>query len=101
MNYFRFLKNNCRFLSFGILVAFFSAFGQTFFIAVFGPDIRAEFSLSHGDFGGYYMIGTAVSGLTLIWAGKLIDRFDLRWVTAGVSVALILACAFMSVVPVA
>ena len=101
MNYLRFLRKNCRFLSFGILVAFFSAFGQTFFIAVFGPEIRAEFDLSHGGFGGYYMIGTAASGFILIWAGKLIDRFDLRWVTVGVSMALILACAFMAAVPAA
>jgi len=101
MGYFQFVHRNRRFLSFGILVAFFSAFGQTFFIAVFGPDIRAEFNLSHGDFGGYYAIGTAVSGVTLIWAGKLIDRFDLRWVTAGVASLLILACVFMSIVPVA
>ena len=101
MGYFQFVHRNRRFLSFGVLVAFFSAFGQTFFIAVFGPDIRAEFNLSHGDFGGYYAIGTAVSGVTLIWAGKLIDRFDLRWVTAGVASLLILACVFMSIVPVA
>ena len=101
MNYFQFVHTNRRFLSFGILVAFFSAFGQTFFIAVFGPDIRVEFGLSHGGFGGYYAIGTAVSGFCLIWAGKLIDRFDLRWVTAGVATALILACAFMSVIPAA
>lgn len=101
MRYFQFVRENRRFLSFGVLVAFFSAFGQTFFIAVFGPDIRAEFGLSHGDFGGYYAIGTAASGVCLIWAGKLIDRFDLRWVTVGVALALIGACAFMSVVPVA
>ena len=101
MQYFQFVYENRRFLSFGVLVAFFSAFGQTFFIAVFGPDIRAEFGLSHGDFGGYYAIGTAASGVCLIWAGKLIDRFDLRWVTVGVVLALISACAFMSVVPAA
>ncbi|MBT3332369.1 MAG: MFS transporter [Rhodospirillaceae bacterium] len=88
-------------MSFGILIAFFSAFGQTFFIAVFGPDIRAEFNLSHGGFGGYYAIGTAASGICLIWAGKLIDRFDLRWVTVGVCSALILACLNMSLVPAA
>ncbi len=99
MGYLRFLTSNWRFLSFGVLVAFFSAFGQTFFIAVFGPDIRSEFGLSHGGFGAYYAVGTAVSGICLIWAGKLIDRFDLRWVTAGVAASLILACVFMAVVP--
>ena len=101
MGYLRFLSVNRRFLSFGILIAFFSAFGQTFFIAVFGPEIRAEFGLSHGDFGGYYAIGTMTSGICLIWAGKMIDRFDLRWVTAGVCTALILACANMAMVPAA
>ena len=101
MGYLRFLSVNRRFLSFGILIAFFSAFGQTFFIAVFGPEIRAEFGLSHGDFGGYYAIGTMTSGICLIWAGKMIDRFDLRWVTAGVCTALILACANMALVPAA
>ena len=96
MAYLQFLFKNRRFLSFGLLIAFFSAFGQTFFIAVFGPDIRAEFGLSHGSFGGYYAMGTAASGVCLIWAGKLIDRFDLRWVTVGVCSALILACANMA-----
>jgi len=99
MGYLRFLYKNKRFLSFGILIAFFSAFGQTFFIAVFGPEIRAEFGLSHGGFGGYYAIGTLTSGFCLIWAGKMIDRFDLRWVAAGVCTALILACANMALVP--
>ncbi len=101
MAYLQFLFNNRRFLSFGLFIAFFSAFGQTFFIAVFGPDIRAEFGLSHGGFGGYYAIGTAASGICLIWAGKLIDRFDLRWVTAFVCGALVLACANMAMVPAA
>ncbi|MDA1098507.1 MAG: MFS transporter [Proteobacteria bacterium] len=101
MAYLKFLFNNRRFLGFGVLIAFFSAFGQTFFIAVFGPDIRAEFGLSHGGFGGYYALGTAASGVCLIWAGKLIDRFDLRWVTALVCGALILACANMAVIPAA
>jgi MFS family permease len=101
MAYLQFLFKNRRFLGFGVLIAFFSAFGQTFFIAVFGPDIRAEFGLSHGGFGGYYAMGTAASGFCLIWAGKLIDRFDLRWVTALVCGALILACANMALVPAA
>ncbi len=101
MAYLQFLFNNRRFLGFGLFIAFFSAFGQTFFIAVFGPEIRAEFGLSHGGFGGYYAIGTAASGICLIWAGKLIDRFDLRWVTAFVCGALILACANMAMLPAA
>ncbi len=51
MRYLDFLAVNRRFLAFGFATAFFSAFGQTFFIAVFGGELRAEFALSHGEFG--------------------------------------------------
>ncbi|MDP6566921.1 MAG: MFS transporter [Alphaproteobacteria bacterium] len=101
MNYLAFALANRRFLSFGLLVAFFSSFGQTYFIAVFGPDIRAEFGLSHGAFGGYYAIGTTASAICLIWAGRMIDRLDLRLLSAGVCLALTAACAFMALVPAA
>jgi MFS family permease len=99
IDYFRFVWRNKRFLGFGAMIAFCSSFGQTYFIAVFGPEIRAEFGLSHGDFGGLYAIGTGVSAVCLIWAGRLIDRIELRRFTLGVVCCLIFACALMAVVP--
>lgn len=91
-----FLARNARFLSFGFLTAFFSSAGQTYYIAVFGPAIRTEFDLSHGDFGGLYAIGTTVSAVCLVWAGRLIDRLDLRLFTSLTVAGLIGAALLMS-----
>jgi MFS family permease len=99
--YFSFIWGNRRFLGFGAMIAFCSSFGQTYFIAVFGPEIRAEFGLSHGEFGGLYAIGTGISAVCLVWAGRLIDRIELRRFSLGVVCCLIAACAFMAVVPAA
>lgn len=91
-----FLRRNLRFLGFGFLTAFFSSVGQTYYIAVYGPAIREEFGLSHGDFGGLYAIGTTASALCLVWAGRLIDRFDLRLFIVGTVACLIAAATLMS-----
>ena len=91
-NYVRFAVENRRFLAFGFLVAFSSSFGQTFFVGVFGPDLRAEFGLSHGDWSLVYMAGTLASALVLPWSGRLIDRLDLRVFTAAIFIGLAAAC---------
>lgn len=91
-----FLVRNLRFLGFGFLTAFFSSVGQTYYIAVFGPAIRADFGLSHGDFGGLYAIGTTISAVCLVWAGRLIDRLDLRLFTSLTVACLIAAALLMS-----
>ncbi len=91
-NYVRFAVENSRFLAFGFLAAFSSSFGQTFFVGVFGPDLRAEFGLSHGDWSLVYMAGTLASALVLPWSGRLIDRVDLRVFTAAIFIGLAAAC---------
>ena len=48
------MRANLRLLAFGFLLCFASSFGQTFFIAVFGAEIRAAFDLTSGSFGAYY-----------------------------------------------
>lgn len=77
-NYIRFVRSNLRFLAFGFSLAFISSVGQTFFISIFGGEIRGEFSLSHGEFGEIYSTATLISGLLLIWAGKQIDNVNLK-----------------------
>ncbi len=74
-----------------------SSFGQTYFIALFGADIRAHFSLSHGEFGGLYTIATAASALTLIYLGKLADHVPVRSLSAAAAIALGVGCLVMSV----
>ena len=66
-----FLGSNLRWLAGGILLTFCSSVGQTFFIASFAGDIRADFGLSHGGFGMVYMLATLGSAATLIVVGRV------------------------------
>lgn len=94
-----FLRQNASFLAAGAMLTFLSSFGQTFFISVFGGEIRAAFGLSHGQWGGIYSIGTAVSALVMVWAGGLTDRFRVRVLGPVVLGALALSCVAMAVNP--
>ena len=91
-----FLKNNWRFLSFGLLLTFLSSFGQSFFIALSAGMIRAEFALSHSAFGMIYSLATLASAVVLLWSGRQIDRFALRPVSFVVCIGFSLACFLMS-----
>jgi len=93
-----FLRNNARWLLGGLLLTFFSSFGQTFFIALFAPEIRAAFALSHGDFGGLFMAGTLASAATLIGLGRIVDQYSVSRVALCVICSLAFACALMSIV---
>lgn len=73
-----FLRQNAPFLAAGVLMTFLSSFGQTFFISVFSGEIRASFGLSHGEWGGIYMLGTMASAAVMVWAGGLTDLFRVR-----------------------
>ncbi len=96
MDYLRFVRGNIRFLGFGYLIAFMSTFGQTFYIAMYSGQLRDAFALSHGDFGNIYAAGTVTSGLLLIWAGKVIDRVDLRLYAVLLCAGMAGACLVMS-----
>ena len=73
-----FISTEWRFLLFGLLMAFWSSLGQTFFISLFSGQIRAALDLSHGDFGTYYALATTASAISLIWLGKLADMMRLE-----------------------
>ena len=90
-SYRTFIRENAPFLATGALLSFLSSFGQTFFIAVFAGDIRAEFNLSHGDWGLLYMLGTGASAVAMVFAGGLADKFRVR--NLGIIVAAMLAAA--------
>jgi MFS family permease len=98
-SYLPFIAANPRFLAFGVLATLFSSFGQTFFIALFGGAWREAFDLSHGDAGALYSGATLVSGLTLMWLGRLIDRVALWRYTLAVCLALSAACLLTGLVP--
>lgn len=92
----RFLIDNSRWLLGGFLLTFFSSFGQTFFISLSAGDIRAEYGLSHGDFGLLYMLATLCSALTLPWIGKILDHFSPARVTVMITPMLALGALGMA-----
>ena len=91
-----FLRDNARWIAGGFLLCFFSSFGQTFFIALSGGEIRAEYGLSNGEWGSLYMLATLASAVTLTQFGRIIDHFPIATVTAIVIPVLGLACFLMS-----
>ncbi len=98
-NYLTFARDNARLLGFGFTMAFASSVGQTYFIGVFGPSIRAEFDLTHTSWSAIYMGGTLASALVLTWTGAQIDRLRLGAYTFLVCLLLVAAAAFVAIVP--
>ena len=92
----KFLRENASFLAVGFLLTFCSSFGQTFFISLFSGDIRAEFNLSHGAWGGIYMIATLGSAAMMVWSGSLTDTVRVRTLSATIFVGFIAACIAMA-----
>ncbi len=88
MIYLRFLRDNWRFVGFGVFLTLLSSFGQTFYVALYGAEIRAAYDLSNAGFGGLFSIASIVSALLLTWVGKLIDNVDVRLYTAATLAAL-------------
>lgn len=97
----RFIIDNARWLGAGVLLAFLSSFGQTYFISVFAGEIRTAFELSNGQWGGIYTLGTTASAVVMIWAGGLTDRLRVRALGAAVLLLLSMACLSMALAPAA
>ena len=89
------LRGNARLVGFGFALCFLSSVGQTYFISLYGGEIREEFGLSHGGFGTVYMAGTIASAATLIWLGRAVDRFSPRTTTLATLSGLALVALFM------
>ncbi|MDH3228866.1 MAG: MFS transporter [Alphaproteobacteria bacterium] len=83
-----FLRAHGRLIGFGFFMYFCSSAGQTFYISLFGGELRAAFDLSHGGFGTIYAAATFASAATLVWAGRLIDRVPLPFFAAAVMAGL-------------
>ena len=91
----RFIRDNMRFLGAGVILTLNSSFGQTFFISIFAAQILAEFSLTNGEWGLIYTIGTTASAALMFWAGALTDRFRARTLAWVVMPGLALTCIAM------
>lgn len=87
-----FLRHNARWIGGGFLLTFLSSFGQTFFISLSSAEIRAEFALSHGEFGAIYMFATLASAATLPFLGRIVDSMSVKATVMLVVPALAAAC---------
>ncbi|WP_290635801.1 MFS transporter [Aquisalimonas sp.] len=96
MNYRHFIHQHRRFLGFGALLTALSSVGQTFFIALFGGELRAEFELSNSTYGLLYALATVAGAFCLMWFGRLADTLDIRTLTTAVLAAAGLGCGLLA-----
>jgi MFS family permease len=78
------------------VMTFSSTFGQTYFIGVFVPWLKSDLGLSDSVFGGFYTIGTLASACLLALAGRVADRFRIRWLAVAVIVSLAMTSVAMA-----
>ncbi|MBT3238331.1 MAG: MFS transporter [Rhodospirillaceae bacterium] len=90
-----FIRQNVRFLGFGLLLMLSSNLGQTFYISLFGAAIRDDFNLGNAEFGAIYSAATMCSALMLAWVGRRIDVLDLRLYVTLVLVGVAVATALL------
>lgn len=91
----RIIKEHTGVIGYGVLLTFFSGFGQTFFISLLVPFFISSVGISHADFGSLYAIITLASAFTLIYVGKFIDKWPVRKFT--LFVVLLLAASLLLV----
>ncbi len=90
------MRTNARFLSAGVLLAFTSSYGQTFFVSIFAAQIMAAYSLTDGQWGLTYTVATTASAVLMFWAGAVTDHFRVRSLAWIIIPALALACVGMA-----
>lgn len=94
---FDFFRADPKLALYGMLVAFGSGFGQTYFISQFGGEIRQDFGLTDAEFGSIYGLGTLISAFVIVYTGGLIDRVDLRRWTLVLIPCCAIACLSMAI----
>ena len=85
---------------FGFIFTFFSSFGQSYFIGIFNSSIRADLSITHGQFGTIYASATLLSSLVLMWVGKKIDDTNVFKFSIFVAILLSFAAYFFSTIKI-
>ena len=95
------LKNlSLKVILFGFIFTFFSSFGQSYFIGIFNSSIRADLSITHGQFGSIYASATLLSSLILMWVGKKIDDMHVFKFSIFVIILFSFACYFFSTIKI-
>jgi MFS family permease len=65
-------------MAFGLLMSFFSSFGQTFLLSLYVPSIEEFLGISNTEFGTIYAVATIGSALTLPWIGGYFDKMNTK-----------------------
>lgn len=91
-----FIRANKYLLLFGVVLTYFSSFGQTFLISLYIPELGKAFDLSNTGLSSLYAVATMASAFTLPWLGRLVDTQALRRFSFGVIGGLMLACIVLS-----
>lgn len=76
-----------------------SAPGQTIGVAVFRNYLEFDLQLSKTEFGSAYTIGTLISGLLAVYAGRLYDRYGARVIAPVASFFMGLSLLYLSFTP--
>ncbi|MFN2366237.1 MAG: MFS transporter [Desulfurivibrionaceae bacterium] len=82
---------------FSLLAVATSGFGQTFYLAVFGGELRAAFALSHAEYGALYSGATIVSAMFLLRFGHLADTWPLKRAVIPAIAALAAGCLLIGI----
>lgn len=78
------------------LSIFFSAPGQTYSISTFIDAYIQEFDFSRTTISSIYSVATVASGMTIVFMGKMVDRFGQRTMMLCAGFALAMTCLFNS-----
>lgn len=95
-SFYYFIRSNKYLLFFGILLTYFSSFGQTFLISLYIPELERAFGFSNTGLSSLYAVATIGSAFSLPWIGRLIDTTSLRRFSIGVVLGLCVACLLLS-----
>ncbi len=98
-SYLRLVSSHPRYIGFGFLHYFFSGLGQTFLISFFVPHFNEAFAIDNSSFGYLYSAATVCSALTFPYAGGMIDRFPLRYLSVANGLFLTLFCLITALAP--
>ncbi len=97
--YLKLLKSYPYDMGYLLLHCFASSFGQTFFIALFVPQILSQFEMTNAKFGLLYSLATLISAVLYPLVGAYIDKISLQKFSLGTGFLMVLSFLVLSFSP--
>lgn len=82
-------------LALSALATYMSAPGQSYSVAAFIDPMLDDLGLLRTQYSTAYLVATLVSGMSLPWTGRLVDRYGARVMLPAVATLLALSCLWM------